>query len=190
MLNMFYDITLLSKLWLNSCFSKVLLVSFPAQREGAEMAWFPLFVHLLNWGGIPPQCKPLIQVCTLVTSKQILVVHTLTYVDIVCIMRDLNHALPNALQQLGTPEVIHWNSDLRLLIMHVAAYWLVWEVTMLPDASVCSESVLGKWVAFGGSFTVILQLLATHYPVKLITRYVHTGGQGSAWFKTELWQQN
>ena len=40
------------------------------RRKGP--AWFPLFAHALNHGGIPPAPRMFDNVCTLVTSERIL----------------------------------------------------------------------------------------------------------------------
>jgi len=58
----------------------------------------------------------------------------------------IDHALLNALQWQSTPEVI-LKPDQRSVIVKFVCGHLPCEVNMLPDASVCFDSMPGKCVA-------------------------------------------
>ena len=86
-------------------------------RDGEEKrAWFPLFAHVLNSGGIPPALWTFDYVCTLVTLKWINVIHTVNYLAIVrewCALQQLSIVLSYVLRRQDAPELSK-NSDLRL----------------------------------------------------------------------------
>ena len=76
------------------------------------------------------------------------------------ITRDLDHALSNGLQQLGTPEVILKLEHRPVIVWPPTNQ--VWEVPLLPDASVWFDSMSGKCVG-GGSVVVAISLSSSSF---------------------------
>ena len=88
------------------------LASFPGPRRGGERAWFPLFAHALNRGGIPPAPRTFDSCpypCDVQADTKRYVVCTVTVVSeygVRFYSTDLDCALSYALQRLGTPNLI------------------------------------------------------------------------------------
>jgi len=134
---------------------------FLAREKEENMACFSLFLPALNRSAIPlaPRTIDLrlythdIKINGYSMSHGLYTCTCSIVLNIAYVMRDLDHALSNALQQLVTPEVIPKPEQQSVIV------WLptnqVWEVPLLLDAFVCFDSMSGKYVT-GGSMAVVI----------------------------------
>ena len=85
------------------------MYSVGIMKGGEEKrAWFPLFAHALNRGGIPPAPRTFDSCpypCDVKADTKRYMVRTVIVV-MVCVSTDLDCALSYALKRLGTPNLI------------------------------------------------------------------------------------
>ena len=102
------------------------LVPMP-ERGRRKRVWFPLFVHVLNRGGIPPTPQTIghsrrqngySMLCGLYTYTSMIIP------NIANVIGDLDWSLSNALQQLGTPEVILKPEQQSAIVKFACGYLL------------------------------------------------------------------